>query len=261
MFPAMVLPVTIVTGASSGIGAATAHLLAQRGHAVALLARDEVALREVAAALPDGSTSLVRPCDVTDPEQVTAAVGAVVDELGTPFGLINAAGVCAPGPLSDITTDSWHTTLAVNLTGTFLMCQAVVAARRASTEVGSIVNLGSEAASIGMPHYSAYCASKAGVLGLTRALAAELAPRVRVNALCPGPVDTPMLRSELALSDDLDQAYKAEIARVPLRAIASAAEVGDAAVWLLHAGTATGTALALDGGTTVACYGAAPHQH
>src|SRR5688572_19758665 len=103
----MALPVTIITGASSGIGAATAHLLAQRGHAVALLSRDEAALREVAAALPDGTTFLVRPCDVTVPEQVADAVGAVVDELGTPFGLVNAAGVCVPGPLPQTTAEDW----------------------------------------------------------------------------------------------------------------------------------------------------------
>lgn len=257
----MTSPVTIVTGASSGIGAATAQLLAQRGHAVALLARGEEALRRVAATLPTGTPFLVQPCDVTAPEQVADAVRAVTNELGAPFGLVNAAGVCVPGPLPQITADSWHTTLAVNLTGTFLMCQAVAPHMFAAGKTGSIVNLGSEAGAIGMPHYAAYCASKAGVLGLTRALAAELAPTVRVNALCPGPVDTPMLHSEFALSGDVDRAYEAEISRVPLRAIATAAEVADAAVWLLHAGTATGTALALDGGTTVACYGAAPHQH
>ena len=257
----MASPVTIVTGASSGIGAATARLLARRGHAVALLARDERALQEVAGSLPDGTMSLVLPCDVTSPEQVAEAVGSVASELGTPFGLVNAAGVCVPGPLAEVTVDGWQATLAVNLTGTFLMCQAVAAQMRASGGVGSILNLGSEAASIGMPHYSAYCASKAGVLGLTRALAAELAPSVRVNALCPGPVDTPMLRAELALSGDSDRAYAAEVGRVPLRIIATADEVADAAVWLLHANTATGTTLALDGGTTVACYGAAPHQH
>lgn len=257
----MAPPVTIVTGASSGIGAATAQLLARRGHAVALLARDEAALRDVAATLPAGAPLLVRPCDVSAPGQVAEAVAAVVKELGTPFGLVNAAGVCVPSPLPQISTADWDTTLAVNLTGTFLMCQAVAPHMRASGTVGSIVNFGSEAGSIGMPHYAAYCASKAGVLGLTRALAAELAPAVRVNALCPGPVDTPMLHNEFALSGDVDQAYEAEIGRVPLRAIATATEVADAAVWLLHAGTATGTALALDGGTTVACYGAAVHQH
>lgn len=257
----MTSPVTIVTGASSGIGAATAQLLARKGHAVALLARDEAALRDVAATLPAGTPQLVRPCDVTAPQQVAEAVAAVVNELGTPFGLVNAAGVCVPSPLPQTSTADWNTTLAVNLTGTFLMCQAVAPHMCASSEVGSIVNFGSEAGSIGMPHYSAYCASKAGVLGLTRALAAELAPAVRVNALCPGPVDTPMLRSEFALTGDVDKARRAEVDRVPLRAIATAAEVADAAVWLLHAGSATGTALALDGGTTVACYGAAPHHH
>jgi NAD(P)-dependent dehydrogenase (short-subunit alcohol dehydrogenase family) len=257
----MTSPVTIVTGASSGIGAATARLLAHKGHAVALLARDEAALREVAATLPAGTSFSVRPCDVTVPEQVADAVAAVVAELGTPFGLVNAAGVCVPSPLAQTAPADWDTTLAVNLTGTFLMCQAVVPHMCASGKAGSILNFGSEAGSIGMPHYSAYCASKAGVLGLTRALAAELAPLVRVNALCPGPVDTPMLRNEFALTGDVDKALQAEIGRVPLRAIASADEVADAAVWLLHAGTATGTSLALDGGTTVACYGAAPHQH
>ncbi|AQT81868.1 hypothetical protein B1R94_25410 [Mycolicibacterium litorale] len=257
----MVLPVTIVTGASSGIGAATAQLLAEKGHAVALLARNEDALGRVAATFPDGTRAYTHPCDVTDPAQVTEAVEAVVNEFGTPSGLINAAGICVPEPLEQATLDSWQATQSVNVTGTFLMCQAVAAAMSASDEVGSIVNLGSEASSIGMPHYSAYCTSKAAVLGLTRALAAELAPRIRVNALCPGPVDTPMLRGELALSDDPDQAYQTEVARIPLGAIASAAQVADAAVWLLGAQTATGTTLAIDGGTTVACYGAAPHQH
>lgn len=254
-------PVVIVTGASSGIGAATAQLLAQRGHAVALLARDESALRTVADTFPHGTKAYVQVCDVTVPEQVRIAVGNVVAELGIPWGLVNAAGVCFPEALEEVTPDSWDRTLMVNLTGTFLMCQAVAAQLRDSEVVGSIVNLGSEAATIGMPHYSAYCASKAGILGLTRALAAELAPAVRVNALCPGPVDTPMLRAELALAEDPDQAWEAEAGRIPLASIATAAQVADAAAWLLHAPTATGTTLSLDGGTTVACYGSAPHRH
>ena len=91
------------------------------------------------------------------------------------------------------------------------MSRAVARAMRAAGQPGSIVNLGSEASSIGMPHYVAYCASKAGVLGLTRAMAAELAPHIRVNALCPGPVDTPMLRAELALSGEPDKAWEAEV--------------------------------------------------
>jgi NAD(P)-dependent dehydrogenase (short-subunit alcohol dehydrogenase family) len=253
----MTAPVTIITGASSGIGAATAYLLAQRGHRLALVARDEVALQRVADAFPGDSTPLVLACDVTSREHVERAVNAVVAQLGTPFGLVNAAGVCVPRALAEIIASDWDTTIAVNLTGTFLMCQAVASHMRAGAEPASIVNLGSEAASVGMPHYAAYCASKAGVLGLTRALAAELAPRVRVNALCPGPVDTPMLHQEFALTGDLDRARVAEVDRIPLRAIATAEQVADAVAWLLCAQNATGTSLALDGGTTVAFYGAA----
>lgn len=200
------------------------------------------------------------PCDVTSAEQVTAAVESIVDQLGVPYGLINAAGVCTPAPLGDLTSSDWNRTLDVNLTGTFLMSQAVSRHMLSTESTASIVNLGSEAATVGMPHYVAYCASKAGVIGLTRAMAAELAPRIRVNALCPGPVDTPMLHAEFALSGDPQQARTAEIARIPTGAIATPDDVADAVVWLLDARTATGSAVALDGGTTVAFYGAADRR-
>jgi NAD(P)-dependent dehydrogenase (short-subunit alcohol dehydrogenase family) len=120
---------------------------------------------------------------------------------------------------------------------------------------GSILNLGSEASLIGMAHYAAYCASKAGVVGLTRSMAAELAPHIRVNVLCPGPVDTPMLRAELEMTGDPGAAWDAELGRVPLRKVASAQEVAEAVVWLLTATNATGSVLSLDGGTTGAFYG------
>lgn len=250
-------PITVVTGASSGIGAATARLLARRGHRVALIGRTAATLRDVARSLPKvgEGTHCTVVCDVSSDDQVATAVDAVIDRLGVPFGLINAAGVCTPARLDEVTTDNWTTTLNTNLSGTFLMSQAIAQRIRAAGQTGSIVNLGSEAATIGMPHYAAYCASKAGVLGLTRSMAAELAPHIRVNALCPGPVDTPMLRAELALGGEPDRAWNAEVARVPLRTVATADEVADAAVWLLSARTATGTTLSVDGGTTGAFYG------
>jgi NAD(P)-dependent dehydrogenase (short-subunit alcohol dehydrogenase family) len=250
-------PITIVTGASSGIGAATARLLAGRGHHVALIARSADRLSDVAASLPanDTRSHLTLTCDVSAGDDVEAAVATVVERLGVPTGLVNAAGVCTPASLDDMTDDIWSTALAVNLSGTYHMSRAVARAIRSTGRTGSIVNLGSEASAIGMPHYVAYCASKAGVLGLTRAMAAELAPSIRVNALCPGPVDTPMLRAELALSGEPDKAWIDELARVPLRVIATADEVADAAVWLLTARSATGTSLSIDGGTTSAFYG------
>jgi NAD(P)-dependent dehydrogenase (short-subunit alcohol dehydrogenase family) len=248
-------PLTVVTGAGSGIGAATARLLADRGHRVVALGRNPAALRAVVDGLPsDGHLAVV--CDVTLPGSVAAAFSEIGDRAGIPTGLVNAAGVCVPSPLGQVTVDDWSVTISTNLTGSFLMAQALAAGIHGAGLTGSIVNLASEAASIGMPHYVAYCASKAGVVGLTRALAAELAPTIRVNALSPGPVDTPMLRGELALSDNPEAAWSDEIARVPLRAVASADDVADAAVWLLTAPGATATVLPLDGGTTTAFYGA-----
>ena len=253
----MTSSITVVTGASSGIGAATAQRLAARGHRVALLGRNEAALATVTASLPPvtGGPHLAITCDVTQADQVESVVSQISEEAGVPTALVNAAGICVPAPLEDLSVDGWMTTLNTNLTGTFLISKAVAGRIRSAGLTGSIVNLGAEAASIGMPHYVAYCASKAGVVGLTRAMAAELAPHVRVNALCPGPVDTPMLRAELAMTSDPDAAWEAEIARVPLRKVASAAEVADAAVFLLTAPNATATVLSLDGGTTSAFYG------
>lgn len=256
--PSDTVPITVVTGASSGIGAATARLLARRGHRVVLIARSAARLREVEASLAaNGELShLTLTCDVSARDDVEAAVAHIVERRGVPTGLVNAAGVCTPASLDDMTDDIWSTTLDVNLSGTYNMSRAIAHAMRSAGRSGSIVNLGSEASTIGMPHYAAYCASKAGVLGLTRAMAAELAPAIRVNALCPGPVDTPMLRAELALSGDPEKAWTDELARVPLRIVATADEVADAAVWLLTARSATGTSLSIDGGTTSAFYGA-----
>jgi NAD(P)-dependent dehydrogenase (short-subunit alcohol dehydrogenase family) len=247
---------TVVTGAGSGIGAATARLLAQRGHRVVALGRNRATLDAVVDTLDAGAQHLAIGCDVTQPSSIAAAFSTIHERAGIPTGLINAAGICVPAPLPTITVDDWNATITTNLTGSFLMAQAMAVAICDAGLTGSIVNIASEAASVGMPHYVAYCASKAGVLGMTRALAAELAPTIRVNALCPGPVDTPMLHAEMALSDDPAAAWSDEIARVPLRAVATAEDVADAAVWLLTAPGATAAVLPIDGGTTAAFYGA-----
>ena len=249
-------PLTVVTGAGSGIGAATSRLLARRGHRVVALGRNPAALAAVVEELDPEGGHLALACDVTQPASIADAFSTIRERAGIPTGLVNAAGICVPAPLSTITIDDWSATITTNLTGSFLMAQAVAVGICDTGLTGSIVNIASEAASIGMPHYVAYCASKAGVLGMTRALAAELAPTIRVNALCPGPVDTPMLHAEMALSGDPSKAWNEEIARVPLGAVATADDVADAAVWLLTAPGATATVLPIDGGTTAAFYGA-----
>jgi NAD(P)-dependent dehydrogenase (short-subunit alcohol dehydrogenase family) len=243
---------TVITGASSGIGAATAMLLADRGHRVVLIGRKREALSTLKDALPavDSGTHHALVCDVTVPEQVTAARVSLVELVGVPDGLVNAAGICIPSALDILTPENWMATLQTNLTGTFLVSQAVAGLMRTARVTGSILNLGSEASIIGMPHYAAYCASKAGVIGLTRAMAAELAPDIRVNVLCPGPVDTPMLRAEHAMSGDAAAALDAELARVPLHKVATAHEIAESVAWLLGNANATGSVVSLDGGTT-----------
>jgi NAD(P)-dependent dehydrogenase (short-subunit alcohol dehydrogenase family) len=251
--------VVVITGASSGIGAEVAEVAASRGATVALIGRRADLLKSVATRLnpPLVGDHLVLECDVTDENGVEQAISRVSFEVGVPTALVNCAGVCAPVSLVGSTLAHWQQTMDVNLTGTYLAIRAVASRLQQAGQRGSIVNIGSEASFLGMPGYSAYCASKAALIGLTKTLAAELAPTIRVNILCPGPVDTPMLRDELAGMSDPDAAWQSEVNRVPLHRIASARETADAIVWLLWDATyATGSVLALDGGTTGAFMGA-----
>jgi NAD(P)-dependent dehydrogenase (short-subunit alcohol dehydrogenase family) len=239
----------VVTGASSGIGRGVAERLVARGAKVALWARREPELRDLAAGL--GEAAVAIPCDVSDPEAVDAAAAESEERIGLINGLVNAAGIADPRPLAELDAEAWHRTIGINLSGSFYPCRAIARRLRAQEAGGSIVNVGSELSAMGLPSYSAYCASKFGVVGLTKALAAELAPRIRVNALCPGPVDTPMLAGEFALASDPDRARVDENQRPPMRRIAQPGEIADAAVWLLTEATfATGAVVPVDGGTT-----------
>jgi NAD(P)-dependent dehydrogenase (short-subunit alcohol dehydrogenase family) len=140
--------------------------------------------------------------------------------------------------------------IAVNLLGTFYIARAA-ALHMMERDGGTIVNVGSELSHIGMPLYVPYCASKAGVIGLTKSMAAELAPKVTVNAICPGPVDTPMMEAEIQWFGGTDKVRRDVTERVPLKRLASPEEVAVAILFLAaDAPFATGATLALDGGTT-----------
>jgi len=182
----------LVTGAASGIGRATAILLAGRGAAVACLDVNADGLAETAAAI--GERALPIPCDVTDLAAVEAAVSQAAADLGGLDAVANVAGVGDfTGDVAEIAPEEWARVLAVNLTGPFHVSRAAIPHLRAAGS-GAIVNVSSQFGLVGCLASPAYCASKAGLIGLTRAMAIDHTEEgIRVNCVCPGPVDTPML--------------------------------------------------------------------
>jgi NAD(P)-dependent dehydrogenase (short-subunit alcohol dehydrogenase family) len=184
----------IVTGASSGIGRATAVRLAAEGAAVACLDVVETGLKEtVESIVSTGAKAVAYRCDVSDESGVIDTVGQAAAALGRVSVLCNVAGIGAFAHTAEMPLDLWQKILAVNLTGTFLMAKAVLP-QMLEAKDGSIVNVASNAGLMGSPWSAAYCASKGGVVLFTKALAVEYADRgVRVNAVAPGGVDTPLM--------------------------------------------------------------------
>jgi NAD(P)-dependent dehydrogenase (short-subunit alcohol dehydrogenase family) len=184
--------VALVTGGASGIGRATAERLAVDGFRLALADVDIAGLdRAVAELAPDDALAI--PTDVRSFDACAAAVSAAVDRLGRLDVLVNCAGVWVEGPTDTMTEADWDRVVDVNLKGTFQMCRHAIPALEATR--GCIVNVSSDAGLWGNKGAAIYCASKGGVTVLSKALAVELAERgIRVNAVCPGDVDSPMIR-------------------------------------------------------------------
>lgn len=187
--------VAVVTGAGSGIGRATAIRLGQEGAAVGCLDIAEDAAQDTAAVITStGGRSVAVGCNVADPASGQAAVATVVETLGPPTLLCNIAGIGKFAHSHEMPLADWQRIIDVNLTGTFLMCQAVLPHLLAHG--GSIINTASNAGLIGQSYSAAYCASKGGVVMLTKALANEyIKAGVRVNAIAPGGTDTAIQRS------------------------------------------------------------------
>lgn len=189
--------VAIITGASSGIGAASALQFAARGVRLSLWARDEVRLHDVATQAKANGSPAVLPllCDIRDEEQIASALAETLQQFGRIDILINSAGLSLNGEVDSYSLEDWRTVIETNLTGTFLTCRAVLPAMK-QQQSGQIINISSGAGRNGIKNMAAYCASKFGVVGFTEALALEVrSANIRVSALLPGSVATNFSRT------------------------------------------------------------------
>jgi NAD(P)-dependent dehydrogenase (short-subunit alcohol dehydrogenase family) len=240
----------IVTGAGSGIGRATAVRIAAEGGAVACLDVADGGLKETVESIhASGGTAEAYRCDVSDESAVLETVAGATTALGRVSILCNVAGIGAFSHTADMPLDLWQKILAVNLTGTFLMAKAVLPSMLEAKD-GSIVNVASNAGLMGSPWSAAYCASKGGVVLFTKALAVEYAGRgVRVNAVAPGGVDTPLV-SNFSVPEGGDAKL---LHRIMSRMGFSSPEQIAAAIAFIgsdESAYTTGAVLSVDGGLT-----------
>jgi len=241
--------VAVVTGAASGIGLGIAQQLAADGHAVALLDRNGPGVETAAAELQsEGTKAVAAEVDVADRDSVDATIAEVRAALG-PIGIVvTSAGIESFTPLGDITRASWDRIIAVNLTGTFACIQAAVP-DMLDTGWGRIVTISSSSAQSGAPDMSHYASSKGGVIGLTRALARELAGRgITANTISPSLVDTPMARAAEAAGDFIGVDVVAPM--VPLGRAGTPADIAAACSYLCSegGGYVTGQVIGVNGG-------------
>ena len=248
--------VAIVTGAANGIGAATAVALAAEGARV-VVADVVTGDATVAAVRAVGGEAIAVHCDVADPEQVAAMVDTAVQRLGGLDVLVNNAGVGGGStPLHELDLDDWNRTLAVNLTGPFLCTRAAMPHLLASGR-GRIINIASTYGLIGAPLAPAYCATKGAIVNLTRQLAVDYSDKgIRVNAICPGYIDTDLGGHRSSMSPDQAAAAherrEAAAARQPIGRQAQTDEVANVVVFLAGDDSSfmTGSIVTVDGGCT-----------
>jgi NAD(P)-dependent dehydrogenase (short-subunit alcohol dehydrogenase family) len=237
----------LVTGAGSGIGAGVAELFHSEGARLALMDIQGDALKGTADRL-DGVFAL--RCDVSDADEVSAAVSQAVRSLGGLDGVVNVAGIDLIRDFASMTPSEWRKVQAVNVDGAMYVCKAALPALIAHGS-GTIVNVASGAALRPLANRTAYCASKAALVMFTKALALELAPLgIRANALCPGVIDTPMVRVSYENATDPEAALREILSRPALARLGTVEEVANAALYLTgdESSYTTGSALVVDGG-------------
>ena len=242
--------VAIVTGGSKGLGKAMAEALAEGGASVVIVSRNQQEAQTVADSLPtvSGSRAIAHACDVTDWDQVSQLVEAVLNELGQIDILINNAGINIRGAIDELAVEEFLQVQATNVTGPWLLCRAV-APHMKSRKYGRVINLGSTLSIIALADRTPYASSKGAIYQMTKALALEWAPYgITVNAMLPGPFATEM---NLPLTED-PEAYKAFMAKIPLGRWGELDEIKGLALFLASDASSfvTGAGITIDGGWT-----------
>jgi NAD(P)-dependent dehydrogenase (short-subunit alcohol dehydrogenase family) len=239
----------IVTGATSGMGRATALLFAREGASVLASGRDEARgaalVGEVRAA---GGRAEFFGGDVAAPETNEALVARCVGAFGRLDSVVACAGTLGLGPAASLPLETWRRTIAVNLDAVFFLLRAALPAL--TGQGGTFVVVGSIAAYKGFPNHAAYCASKGALVSLVRQVAVDYGPKVRVNLICPGPVDTPLIHDSAAAFPDPAKAVEEAGRRTVMRRLGQPGDVARAALFLASDDSAwiTGAALNVDGG-------------
>jgi len=244
--------VAIVTGASSGIGRATAQAFAEAGAHVVVTGRREAAVRAAAAEHPASSRTCMIVGDLTSSSFCEEVASFAEQEFGRVDVLANVAGVITRGDVTRTSDEEWRLNMAVNVDAVFFMSRAVVPRMRSAGAGGAIVNLASNVGLVGSAGLPAYCASKGAVVLLTKAMALDHATEgIRVNALCPGAVDTPMLVSGHDKTGRTpDEVFASNIASIPEGRVPRPEEIAKSMVFLASDASShiTGVALPIDGG-------------
>ena len=241
----------LVTGGTRGIGKAIVNSFNEAGARVAINGRTADSVQRAISEFSDHAHLFAAPGDIGTVSGCESTVNSAVEILGGLDILVNSAGVGVDVPIEESDESLWDMTLNVNLKGTFFCCRSALEALRESR--GNIVNIASDAGLMGNPESSIYCASKGGVVNMTRAMALELAPQIRVNCVCPGYVDTDMVRRDwIDKSEDPAGLEKLLRDYAPMKRMATPEEIASSVLYLASAESEfiTGSALQIDGGST-----------
>jgi NAD(P)-dependent dehydrogenase (short-subunit alcohol dehydrogenase family) len=240
----------LVTGASRGIGFSIAKMFLDAGARVAIHGSSEESVGAAMERLAEYEHKVAAPDDLATVAGCESAVESAIEAFGGLDVLVNNAGVGAGRPIAECDEAMWDAHCDVNLKGLFFCCRAAIPELTKSN--GNIVNIGSDAGMQGCPGITVYCGTKGGVINMSRAMALEIAPDVRVNCVCPGYVDTDMIRLSVKKKPDPEAAWQKMKDYSPLRRIASTEEIAYAVLYLASdkARNITGTSLSIDGGTT-----------